>query len=126
MSSSSPGVQSSALLSALSRELAAMMDTVESLSATISDHVGNSRGEARLRALKDAQAIDDLSQRLEALSAVTGAMARGDDAEAALAGVRLTDLSQRLRGAVPAASPVPTTFSAPAAQPVAGDLMLFE
>ncbi len=117
-------IPSSALLSAISGELAAMVETVESLSAMVGDHVAQSRGDARLSALRNAQSIDDLSQRLDALSGVTGAMARGDDAEIALAGVRLADLVQRLRGSIP------TTISAPGphsgAPSVAGDLMLFE
>lgn len=113
-------VQSRALLSALSTELAAMMETVESLSAVVADHARRSQGEARARTLVGAQAIDDLSQRLNALSGVTGAMARGDDPEIALAGVRLTDLSLRLRGVVS------TTVPSSVPRPVAGDLTLFE
>jgi len=107
---------STALLSALSTELAAMVATVESLSRMAADHVRQSRGEARVRALVDAQAIDDLGQRLSALSDVTGAMADGEDIAAAVSGIRLTDLQSRLRGAVPV-SPVASA---------AGDLMLFE
>jgi hypothetical protein len=71
-------VPSRSLLSALSAELAAMSETVEPLCGMAADHVRNSQGEARARALVDAQAIDDLSQRLIALSDLTGAVARGD------------------------------------------------
>lgn len=108
------------LLSALSAELAAMMETVESLSRMAADHVRQSQGETRARALMDAQAIDDLSQRLGALSDVTGAVAGGEDLAAAIGGVRLADLQSRLQGAVFASAP------APASRPAAGDLMLFE
>lgn len=112
--------RSCSLFSALSAELAAMMETVELLSGMAADHVRNSQGEVRARALVDAQAIDDLSQRLAALSGMTGAVARGEDVEAAIGGVRLTDLQARLRDAVSAST------SAPAPRPVPGDLMLFE
>lgn len=108
------------LLSALSAELAAMTETVESLSGMAADHVRNSQGEARARALVDAQAIDDLSQRLTALSDVTGAVARGEGVETAIGDVRLADLKSRLLDAVSAST------AAPAPRPVAGDLMLFE
>jgi hypothetical protein len=108
------------LLSALSAELAAMMETVDLLSGMAADHVRNSQGEARVRALVDAQAIDDLSQRLGALSDMTGAVAGGQDVAAAIGGVRLADLQSRLRTAVFASAAVP------ASRPAAGDLMLFE
>lgn len=108
------------LLSALSAELAAMMEMVDSLSGMAADHVRQSQGEARMRALVDAQAIDDLSQRLGALSDVTGAVAGGEDLATAIGGVRLADLQSRLRGAVFASG------AAPASRHAAGDLMLFE
>jgi hypothetical protein len=111
---------SCSLLSALSAELAAMMETVEPLCGMAANHVRNSQGEARARALVDAQAIDDLSQRLTALSDLTGAVARGEDVETAIGGVRLADLQSRLRHALSAST------AAPASRSAAGDLMLFE
>jgi hypothetical protein len=110
----------SILLSAMSTELAAMAGTVDSLAGLVADQVRQSEGEARVRALVEAQAIDDLSQRLVALSGVAGAVAEGVDVETALAAVSLADLSQRLRGTHP------TNVGGPVAQSVAGDVMLFE
>lgn len=110
--------QSRTLLTAVSDELLALRESVESVSALVAVHVSRCQGEARIRALVDAQAIDGLSQRLEVLSGVTGAMARGEDLETVLADVGLADLSERLRcGDV-------TVHRAPGS--VAGDLMLFE
>lgn len=110
--------QSSALLSAISAELCEMASAVNSLSSLVADHVLQSQGEARARALVDAQAIDALSQRLEALSEVTGAAAQGHDIAMVLAGVRLSDLAGRLGRGVPGAASEPSQAS--------GDLMLFE
>ncbi|KQY85031.1 hypothetical protein [Brevundimonas sp. Root1423] len=111
---------SCALFSALSAELSAMMQTVDGLSGMAADHVRQSQGGARDRALVDAQSIDDLSQRLSALSEVAAAVARGEDVAAAIGGVRLADLQSRLRGVVLASAPI----AAP--RPTAGDLLLFE
>jgi hypothetical protein len=110
-----PTAPSPELLMALSCELAGMVGTVESLSVSVADHVRSSQGEARTRALIDAQAIDELSQRLDALSAVTAALAKGADEATALSAVRLGDLAQRLSGA---------PFNPP--DRAVGDITLFE
>lgn len=120
MSSPLPPAQCCALLSALSAELADMRDTVGSLAVLVADYVRLTEGEARGRALVEAQAIDELGQRLEALSAVTDSVARGGDLVPVLDAVTLADLARRLRAAV-----LPTHHAAPVVADVAGDLMLF-
>lgn len=114
--------RTSAFLSALSTEFAAMRRTVDDLAGVVSDHVQQTAPDARAAAMLQAQAVDALSQRLDALSGVTGALARGEPVVNALDGILLADLSGRLRQALLAADPVPQ----PVAGPAPGDLALFD
>lgn len=113
-------VQASALLIALSTELAAMKGSAENLSSLMAELVQHSQGEARTRALVEAQAIDELTQKLDALRGLTWSLARGDAVETAIDAVLLAEVAGRLRRAVLAGESVAV---APGA---AGELMLFE
>lgn len=88
-----------AILAGLADELTAMIPVVEGLSALVFDHALKAEPEDRPRVLTQAQAVDDLTQRLEALRDLTGAMSRGVGAEAALEAMRLADMAARLRTA---------------------------
>jgi len=112
--------QTTAMFEALSIELEMIGEGVDGLAALISEHVRQAPVEARPQALVQAQALDDLIQRLDALRVLAGGLARGEPVEAALDGVLLAALADRLRGAV--------LLSAPAVRstPVGGDLMLFD
>jgi len=108
------------MFQAFSVELATMGEGVEGLAGLVSDHVRQAPAEARPRALIQAQALDELTQRLDAMRSLAVVLARGEPVEAALDVVPLADLADRLRGVV--------LLSAPEVRvrPVAGDLMLFD
>lgn len=109
------------LLSAIAAEIALLSGPLETLSSLVADHVRQAEGEARVQALVEAQAVDEISQRLEALGEVATSVANGDPIESALDAVRLSDLAQRLRLAVLSQASPQTAVA-----PVTGDLMLFE
>lgn len=115
-------VRTAALLSALSTEFVAMRRTVDDLQGLVSDHVLQTPPDARAGVMLQAQAVDALSQQLDALGGITGALARGEPVESALEGVLLADLSDRLRQALLAAHPLPQPV--PGLAP--GDLALFD
>ena len=103
-----------ALLTALSAESADMRLQLEGLAAMVGDLVRGLPADARGAILAEVQAFDALGQRLEALSAVLGGLARGEEGAGLVAAVPLADMAARLTGA-----------AAPSAAP-AGDLVLFE
>lgn len=109
------------LLSGLSQELALMVPIVEGLSGLVMDHAIQADAAARPRILAQAQAVDDLNQRLQALVDLTRAVAAGTAPEAALDAVRLADVAARLRLASAGERSQPAT---PARG--SGDLMLFD
>lgn len=113
--------QAEAMFAAYAIELAEVGQGIEALSAMVSDHVRQCAPGARPAALRDAQAIDVLTQRLDAMRALAAALSQGEPVESALAVVPLADLASRLRSAVLAPS-APSPAPAPAAS---GDLMLF-
>ena len=109
-----------ALFSGLSAELAAMMETVESLGSLVAEHARLAPADDRSGVLIKAQAIDDLHQKLDSLRALSGALSSGASIGDALADVPLSGLAERLQSTC-AGTP---TGHAPAASP--GDLVLFE
>ena len=111
--------QAEAMFAAYAIELAEVGQGIEALSAMVSDHVRQCAPGARPAALRDAQAIDVLTQRLDAMRALAAALSQGEPVESALAVVPLADLANRLRSAVLAPSFIPP------ASGEAGDLMLF-
>jgi len=112
--------QTTAMFAAFSAELATIGEGVDGFADLISAHVHQASVEARPQALIQAQALDDLIQRLDALRVLAAGLARGEAIELALDGVPLAALADRLSGAVLASS------RAPNATPVSGDLMLFD
>ena len=104
-----------ALLTALSAESADMRRQLESLAAMVGDLVRGLPAEARSAILAEAQAFDALGQRLDALTAVLGGLARGEGGADLVAAVPLADMAARLNGAAD-----------PSASDPAGDLVLFE
>ncbi|MCS6627087.1 hypothetical protein N0B44_29655 [Roseibacterium beibuensis] len=108
-----------ALLSGLADELSLMIPVVEGLSALVFDHALNVGPGDRPGVLTQAQAVDDLSQRLEALRDLVGALSRGVEAGAALDAMPLAAVADRLRAAAIGGGPVP------AGGTDAGDLLLF-
>ena len=70
--------QTRALFSGLSAELAAMMETVEGLSALITEHARQTPADRRSAVLVKAQAVDDLHQKLDSLRGLAGSLSAGD------------------------------------------------
>lgn len=118
---SSEPVPREALLSGLSHELALMVPLVEGLSGLVMDHAVQADAADRPRILVQAQAVDDLGQRLQALVQLTQAVAKGAAPDTAVDDVPLTALATRLRSALRGDPGTP----APAATST-GDLTLFE
>ncbi|MDY6923136.1 MAG: hypothetical protein SWI22_04135 [Pseudomonadota bacterium] len=112
--------QTRALFSGLSAELAAMMETVDGLTALVTEHARLTPPDRRSGVLVKAQAIDDLHQTLDSLRALSAALSGGAAVEDALADLPLAALAGRLQSAV-----APTTDRyAPAAS--SGDFVMFE
>lgn len=103
------------LLGAVAVELADVRTGVDGLSGLLAGLVRGLPIEDRAEALTGAQALDALTQRLDALSDVLQALAAGKPADEAVRGVNLADVAARLGGG---ASPTPAD--------TAGDLMLFD
>jgi hypothetical protein len=112
--------QTRALFSGFSAELATMMETVDGLTALVTEHARQTPPDRRTDVLVKAQAIDDLHQTLNALRALSGALSAGVPLESALAAVPLAALADRLDSATLAPTP------ALAQVPRPGDLVLFE
>lgn len=108
-----------AMFAAYATELADIGRGIEGLSNMVSDHVRQCAPADRPAALRDAQAIDVLTQRLDAMRALSVALSHGEPVEEALGVIPLADLANRLRSAVLS----PSSIAAPTAD--AGDLMLF-
>ncbi len=112
--------QTRALFSGLSTELAAMMETVDSLTSLVTEHARLTPADRRSGVLVKAQAIDDLHQTLDSLRALSGALSGGAPVEEALADVPLAALAERLQSVV---TSTPARM-APAAR--SGDFVMFE
>jgi len=112
--------QTGAMFQAFSAEFAAMGESIEGLSGLFSEHVRQLAAEDRPRVLYEAQALDELAQRLDALRSLATDLARGERVEVALDCVPLADLADRIREAVLISTPERRP------KPVAGDMILFE
>jgi hypothetical protein len=108
-----------ALLSGLSDELSSMIPLVEGLSALVFDHAIKAAPEDRPQILTQAQAVDDLAQRLEALRDLAAALSRGVPVDAALDAMRLAEVAGRLRIATLGGETIQANG------PPAGELVLF-
>ncbi|NJC39813.1 hypothetical protein GGQ87_000071 [Brevundimonas alba] len=112
--------QTTSLLSALSSEFATMRETVDGLAGLVLDHARVVATADRAGVLVQAQAIDALGQRLQALEDLSRGVAEGHPIAAALDLVPLTDLADRLRG------PVLNLGDVTPQSAMAGDLALFD
>lgn len=111
------------LLAAVAAELADIRAGVDEAGGLVSELLRLAPPEQRLTFLTRMQAFDVLSQRVDALSGLAGALAADQPMDTALAALPLAEMADRLREMSfrvnPSASEV-----APAA--VAGDLLLFD
>ena len=111
------------LLSAVAAELADIRAGVDEAGGLVSELLRLAPPEQRLTYLTRMQAFDVLSQRVDALSGLAGALAADQPMDTALAALPLAEMAERLRETSlrvfdRAAEPV---RSAPA-----GDLLLFD
>ncbi|OGN49278.1 MAG: hypothetical protein A2352_08165 [Caulobacterales bacterium RIFOXYB1_FULL_67_16] len=104
------------LLAAIADELTGVREGIDHVEALVSRLVRRAPPEDRAEALTEAQALDALTQRLEALAGVLRMLGNGATPAESVSRISLADMAGRLR---PAAG-VQTS----AAQD-AGDLMLF-
>lgn len=109
----------SSLMAALAAEIGDVRAGVDRMSTLVSDLVRRLPVEDRAEALTDAQALDVLIQRLDAVAGVLHGLSDGQTSVDAVSTVRLADMAARLQG--DALRPAPT--HPPAA---AGDLLLFD
>lgn len=105
----------SSLLAALAAEIGDVRSGVDRVSGLLSDLVRRLPVEHRAEALTDAQALDVLIQRLDAVSGVLNGLASGQTSADAVSTVLLADMAGRLNGHQPAR-----------ASSDAGDLHLFD
>lgn len=113
-------IQTAAVFAAFSAELESLGEGIEGLAGLVADHARQASAEVRPQVLVQAQVLDELTQRLEALSALMVALARGESIEAGLDRVPLADLASRLRSVVRRSRPETRDRA------VAGELMLFD
>jgi hypothetical protein len=104
------------LLAAVADELMRVREGMDAVEGLVSVLVRRAPANERAEALAEAQALDALSQRLEALSGVLRMVGAGVTPDEAVSRLTLADMAGRLR---PAAG---VKASAP---PASGDLMLF-
>ena len=107
------------LLAALAAEIGDVRSGVDRMSALVSDLVRRLPVEDRAEALTDAQALDVLIQRLDAVAGVLHGLSDGQTSADAVSSVLLADVAGRLGGQ--SASRAATLSPAPS-----GDLLLFD
>ena len=112
-----PGPQPA--MAALAAELDRSRDGIDALAALVSDYVRDCAPEDRPAVMGRAQAVDALSQNLEALAQFARAIASGHSPADAAGAVPLSDLGARLLAACQGQSIPPPPASS-------GDLDLFD
>jgi hypothetical protein len=110
------------LLSAVAAELADIRAGVDEAGGLVSELLRLAPADQRLTFLTRMQAFDVLSQRVDALSGLAGALAADQPMDTALAALPLAEMADRLRELSFRGRPV----SEPAPAAVSGDLMLFD
>lgn len=90
------------LLAALAAEIGDVRMGVDRVSGLLSDLVRRLPAEHRAEALTDAQALDVLIQRLDAVAGVLNGLSSGQTSADAVSAVLLADMAERLSGQVPA------------------------
>ncbi|MGH7028169.1 hypothetical protein [Brevundimonas sp.] len=111
------------LLAAVSAELADIRAGIDEAGDLVSELLKSAAPEQRLTFLTRMQAFDVLSQRVDALSGLAGALAEDQPMDTALAALPLAEMADRLRE-VSLRVKSPTAAAAPAV--VCGDLILFD
>jgi hypothetical protein len=106
-----------ALLSAVADELEDLRAGVDAISHLLGDLVRRVPPTEQLEVMSDAQRLDEITQRLQALSNLARAVAAGEAPDSAVAAIPLADLAQRLR---------PTLGARADQAGPAGDLQLFD
>lgn len=110
------------LLSGLADELSAIVPLIEGLATLVFEHATAAAPADRAGVLTQAQAVDDLSQRLVAVRDLMASVARGEPVDSALQALPLAEMAARLRRVVLDRAPEPGSASAHGA----GELMLFD
>ena len=110
------------LLSAVAAELDDIRAGVDEAGGLVSELLRLAPAEQRLTFLTRMQAFDVLSQRVDALSGLAGALAADQPMDTALAALPLAEMADRLRELSFRGRPL----SEPAPPAVAGDLLLFD
>lgn len=108
------------LLAAVADELMRVREGIDGVEALVSGLVRRAAPEERAEILGEAQALDALTQRLEALAGVLRMLGGGASPAEAVNRLALADMAGRLRPAAGMASGSP---SAPSSE--SGDLTLF-
>jgi hypothetical protein len=111
------------LLAAVAAELADIRAGVDEAGGLVSELLRLAPPEQRLTFLTRMQAFDVLSQRVDALSGLAGALAADQPMDTALAALPLAEMADRLREMSCRVKPS-ASGAAPAA--MAGDLLLFD
>lgn len=106
------------LIAAMAAEVADVRLGFDDIAGLVTDLLRRLPIEARPQALTEAQAIDGLTQRLDALSDLLAVLAGDECVHAAAAALPLADMAERLTGRRPAAP-----SSSPAGS---GELVLFD
>ena len=113
-------VQALRLLGALSEEFDTLADGIETLAGLVADTVRDADDTTRPAAMRQAQAIDEMTQRCRALSDLTDTLSREEPLQDGLDAIPLSALADRLSLAL-------RLIPSPAvARPETGDLMLFD
>ncbi len=108
------------LLGALSEEFDTLADGIETLAGLVANTVRDADDETRPQAMRQAQAIDEMTQRCRALSDLADTLSREEPLRGALDAIPLSALAERLSRAL-RLSVADTTARADA-----GDLMMFD
>lgn len=111
------------LLAAVAAELADIRAGVDEAGGLVSELLRLAPLEQRLTFLTRMQAFDVLSQRVDALSGLAGALAADQPMDTALAALPLAEMADRLREM---SFRVKLSASEVAPAAVAGDLLLFD
>lgn len=107
------------LLAALAAEIGDVRAGVDRMSALVSDLVRRLPADDRAEALTDAQALDVLIQRLDAVAGVLHGLSDGQTSTDAVSNVLLSDVARRLADA-------PQRSNSEASPGTTGDLLLFD
>lgn len=104
------------LLTAIAGELMSVREEIDGIETLVSDLVRRAAPEERAGVLTQAQVLDVLTQRLEALSGVLRMLGGGAGPAEAVDRLPLADMAERLR---------PAAGEETAPSHASGDLMLF-